>query len=86
MDQRLLSRRVQLEYEVGDFGQGKLFLERFLDSWHQTPTEPTADYATPAMLIPLVARISDVAERFDIVETVAHNIISLPTATTNPPM
>jgi len=77
-DERLLSSRIQCEYELGDFEQGKLFLERLLDAWRQTPTEPTADYATPALVIPVVARITGVPERFDIAETVAQNIMSLP--------
>jgi len=79
-DARLLARRVMLEYEVGDFSQGQLYLEQLLDSWSQTPPEPTSDYATPGLLIPLVVRITGVAERLEIAETIAQTIISSPTA------
>ncbi len=45
-DARLLARRVMLEYEVGDFSQGQLYLEQLLDSWSQTPPEPTSFLAS----------------------------------------
>jgi len=80
-DIRLLGRRVMLEYEVGDFSQGKLYMERLLDSWSLTPPGPTADYVIPGMLITLVARITGVLERLDVAETIARTIILSPTAT-----
>ena len=79
LDVRILGRRVLLEYEVGDFNQGQLYLERLLESWSQAPVEPTTDYTTPALFIPLVARITGVADRLDVAQTIAQNVISSPT-------
>ncbi len=65
---RLLGSRVTLEYGTGDFGQGRTYLDRFLEAVRLNSPGPTVPYAMMAMIIPAVARISGVMDRFDIAE------------------
>ena len=70
--------RVPLEYEVGDFHQGEVFLERMLDIMRSTPPAPTLEQAAPAFVISLAGRISGVTDRFDIAEETAAEILPSP--------
>ena len=81
MDPRLLMNRVPLEYQVGDFGQGEAHLERLLEAINLTPPGPTPAYSNPAMVIPLVARITGVADRFELAEEAAATVLSSPSVT-----
>jgi tetratricopeptide (TPR) repeat protein len=81
MDVRLLSSRVLVDYEVGDFGQGEAHLDRFLEAIRLTSTGPTTEYAYTAFLVPLVARITGVLDRLGVAEAAAGTILSSPTAT-----
>ena len=72
--------RALLEHEVGDFSQGEAYLERLLEIMHSTPPAPTLEYVGPAVLIPMVARISGVVERFDIAEAAVRTVLSSPSA------
>ncbi len=62
---RLLGFRTLLEYEVGDFAAGETYLERLLEAMRLSPPGPTMEYLMPAIGIPLVTRITGVAERFE---------------------
>jgi tetratricopeptide (TPR) repeat protein len=71
---------VLVEYEAGDFDQGRSYLDRYLESVQLNSPGPTVPYAFLATLIPQVARISGVMDRFDIAETAADAVLSSPTA------
>ena len=72
----LLSTRVVLEYEVGQFDEGARFLERLLDAANAAPNLPVFDHAGVAMTIPVIARITGATDRFDVAEKAAETIIS----------
>ena len=65
----LLRVRIMLEYQVGDFEQGEVYLERLMDVMRLAA--PGLASGTIAMVIPLVARIAGVTDRFDIAEAAA---------------
>jgi tetratricopeptide (TPR) repeat protein len=87
-DQRLLCTRAVLEYQVGEFSQGEVYLGRLLESIFQTPPELTLSYAIQAIVIPAVAQISSIADaqissiadRLAAAETAAQVILSAPAA------
>ena len=61
---------------MGDYDQGEAYLERLLNAWGLTMPGPTVDYIGPAMVIPMISRITGLVERLDIAETTAQAIIS----------
>ena len=76
-DPRLIGVRAIVEYEVGEFGQGANYLERLLEVMHRVTPGGSWEYIYPAWVIPLVSRITGVADRFDIAKEVAESLISL---------
>jgi hypothetical protein len=80
-DARLLSVRVVLKYEVGDFSQGEAFLTRVLEVMRLTPPGPTTEYGHTALVIPLVARITAVMDRIDVAQAAAEAVLASPSAT-----
>ena len=70
---------ILLEYQVGDFDQGEAYLKKF-EEVTQTAPGPITD-AWSAMVIPMVARITGIANRFGIAETAAQAVLSSPSAT-----
>ena len=80
-DQRLLGTRAVLEYQVGEFDQGEVYLRQLLESVLLTPPGPNFSYATQALVIPVVAQISGVADRLDAAEAAAQAVLSAPSAT-----
>jgi ATP/maltotriose-dependent transcriptional regulator MalT len=79
-DPRLLSHTLLWEYQVGNFGQGEAYLERLLEVMRLTAPSPSLEYAHPAIMIPLVARITGVVDRLDVATSVARTILSSPSA------
>ena len=77
---RLLSVRVLLEYEVGEFDQGEVYLERFLEVTRRTAPGPTFEYGLLSIVLPVVARITGAANREDIAEAAATAILASPSA------
>ncbi len=77
-DVRGLIARPILEYEVGDFHQGEVFLERLLDIMRSTPAGPTLEQAVAALAISNAGRISGATDRFDIAEQSAAGTLSSP--------
>ena len=71
-----LGTRVAIEYDVGDFAQGEVYLERLLDVMRQTPPGPVHPYAYPAMVIPLAARMTGVVDRLDVARAAAETVLS----------
>jgi DNA-binding CsgD family transcriptional regulator/tetratricopeptide (TPR) repeat protein len=76
----LLGDRVLLEYDVGDFGQGEAYLERFLATMPPAAARPGIQYALPAVTIPVVSRITGVLDRLDIAAAAAQTVVSSPFA------
>ena len=77
----ILAVGIRLEYEVGNFNQGERYLERFLEVVHLTRPGPTVAHAWVAAVIPMAARISGVADRFNIAEMAAEAVLSSAYAT-----
>jgi len=47
-----------LEYDVGNFSEGKVYLDRLLEVMRLTEPGPVYEHAFPAMTVPMAARIS----------------------------
>jgi tetratricopeptide (TPR) repeat protein len=73
--------RALLEYELGDFIQGEAYLERLLESMRLIPPGPHLFYAAAAVSIPLVARISGIADRSGVAERAAGAVLAHLTVT-----
>ncbi|MFB3091665.1 MAG: hypothetical protein ACE1ZD_00530, partial [Dehalococcoidia bacterium] len=71
-----LGTRAAIEHDVGDFAQGEVYLEQLLDVMRQTPPGPVHPYAYPAMVIPLVARMTGVMDRLDVGRAAAETVLS----------
>ena len=65
-----------VEYESGNFTQGEAYIESLLGIMQQAPPGPTSAYMTPAMVIPMVARITGVSYRLDIAREAAWVVLS----------
>jgi tetratricopeptide (TPR) repeat protein len=81
VDPRLLSSRAVLEYQVGEFVQGEAYLRRLLEVVPLTPAGPNITHAIQSIVIPLIAHITGVAERFEAPEAAAQTILSASSAT-----
>ncbi len=81
VDPRLFIFRAWLEHELGDFNEGVLYLGRLLEFIFNVPSAPTTDFAYTAAVIPMIARITGVVDRFDEAERAAENIFSSSFAT-----
>jgi len=73
---RLLGFRTLLEYEVGDFAAGESYLETLMEAMRLSSPGPTVEYQFPAIAIPLVSRITGVAERFEAARSAAEAVLS----------
>ncbi len=78
---RLLHARVILEYEVGNFSDGKAYLDRLLEVMRLTAPGPVYEYAFPAMVIPMAARISGDRDWLAVAQAAAENVFSSPSVT-----
>ena len=76
MDSRLLGQLTGLEYEVGDFGKGQIYMDRLVEVMRATPVGPTVPYAYTAVVIPQMARISGVTEHVATSEEAALTVLS----------
>jgi DNA-binding CsgD family transcriptional regulator len=75
-DRRILTDRVLLEYELGDFSQGENYLSRLVEFHRQAKPGPTTSYSIPAIVIPLVARINGAVNESDLVQATAETVLS----------
>ena len=80
-DYRNLSARAVLEYQVGDFDQGSVHLNRLLEVRHRTPPGPSMPNVFPAMVITLIARITGLPDRLEVAEAAAQTVLTSPTVT-----
>ncbi|MFQ6026542.1 MAG: serine/threonine-protein kinase PknK [Dehalococcoidia bacterium] len=76
-----LGYRALLEYQVGDFEQGKAYLERNLDEMHRTPPGPTGEHTLPSYLIPLIGYITGASRQFEVAEAAARTVLASPSVT-----
>jgi DNA-binding CsgD family transcriptional regulator len=77
----LLGYRAHLEYEVGNFSAGQLYLDKLFAVALSTPLGPTSERFYAALLPPLIARLTGVAYRFEVTEEAASVVRSSPTLT-----
>jgi DNA-binding CsgD family transcriptional regulator len=71
-----LGDRTLLEYQVGDFRLGETYLEQLVEAHRLGPPGPNLGSSLPAVVIPLVARISGDVGRFDVAEESANAVLS----------
>ena len=80
-DYRNLAHRAEFEYEVGDFDQGRVHLERLLEIMRLTPPGPRMPNTLSAQVIPLIARITGLGDRLEVAEGAAQTVLSSPSVT-----
>ena len=71
-----------IEYEVGDFRQGEVYLEQMLELLRQAPEGVWRAEFSP-FIIPIIARISGAGAGLEAAKTVAQGVLSDPS---NPPL
>ena len=79
----LLRCRVLLEFEVGNFTDGKTYMARFLRAMHLVPAGPNMQSALIASLLPMVARITGVTDQLNTAESAARSVLASPSVATN---
>ena len=80
MDPRLLSSRVPMDYQLGDFGQGETHLERLLEALRLAdPRYSGMQYAFTAMAITVISQITGDISQFDLAKSAAETVLSSPT-------
>jgi tetratricopeptide (TPR) repeat protein len=67
-----------LEYELGNFDQGKTYLDRLLDIMLLTPSSARAAYFYPSIAVPYAARITGESSRLTEAAEAARMILSAP--------
>jgi DNA-binding CsgD family transcriptional regulator/tetratricopeptide (TPR) repeat protein len=77
----LLGYRALIEYAVGNFVQGRTYLERLLEAMQRTAPGPTFEYAYPAIVVPLVTHLRDLDSRLEVAEEAAYAVLSSPWVT-----
>jgi hypothetical protein len=75
-DPRFPMSRARVEYEVGDFQEGGVYLEMALEIIGSTPPVPTLEHATFAVTVPVIARISGKTARLDLAESSGLAVVS----------
>ena len=70
-----------MEYETGDDIQGQEYLDRLLEALRLVPPGPKYDYASVALNISVVARITHGGDQLHIVESSAATVLSAESAT-----
>ena len=75
------TKRALLEYEVGNFGQGEVYLEQLLEVMGLAAPGPTGRDATIAVTIPMIARITGITDRLNVTEAEAGVVMSSGSAT-----
>ena len=72
----LLGFRLQMEYEVGGFAEGSVYMDKLFEVVRDTPPGPTGELAYTAMLPPFTARITGANTEFDFTEDAAVTVLS----------
>ena len=72
----LLSPRVLLEHQTGESGQGKIYLERLLETMRLAGPDQSQASVRASMAIAAIARITGVSYRLEIAEAAAEAVLS----------
>jgi len=80
-DVRLLAPRALLEYDLGDFDQGQVFLDRLIALLDISNSGPTVENGWVVSTLALVARITGDTRMFNMIESTADSVIELKTVT-----
>ncbi len=78
-DARVLGPRALVEYQVGEFQDGAVYLDRMQEAAEQFPPPgPLGEHALAIAFIPLLGRISGLDERNQLAEALAQKLLALP--------
>ncbi|MCI0896068.1 MAG: AAA family ATPase [Chloroflexi bacterium] len=76
LDARLLYNQAMLEYQIGDFGQGEVYIERLLEVMQITTPGPNLDTVCLALAVSQAAQITGTGERVDLAKMAAEAVLS----------
>ena len=80
-DTRLLATGLVLEHEVGNVIEGQERLEQLAEALRLVTPGPKYDYASTALMIPVVARITGAVDQLHLAESAAATVLSSESAT-----
>ncbi len=80
-DNRMVSSRMLLEYQVGNVAEAREYMERFVEGIQLLPPPPNYDQAAVALKIPLVVQITGDMDLLQIAENAADMVLSASSAT-----
>ena len=76
----LLIVRVLLEYQSGELDQGAAYLARLLSVMRENAPGPIVEYAFPAMVLPLVERITGSTQQLALAQEACDAVLSSPSS------
>ena len=76
-DPRLLATRALLEYAVGEFTEGKVYLDRLLGMIRRATPGPTMGHALTALVVPIIARITGAVPGLEAARAAGETVLSL---------
>lgn len=77
----LLGYRAVLDYQLGEFTQGQVYLDRLIEAMSLDPPGPGSGYVCTAVMIPVIARITGDDHYLKIADAAAETVLSAPSAT-----
>ncbi|MCK4794412.1 MAG: AAA family ATPase [Desulfobacteraceae bacterium] len=81
-DPFLLANRARFELETGDFQTGDIYFHRYIEGLQADASRPWGSkdlqYASMALIVPLICRIKSDTECLDLAESTAHSILDFP--------
>jgi ATP/maltotriose-dependent transcriptional regulator MalT len=80
-DPRVLALRVALEHQVGEFGQGEVYLERLLEVTRRAPPRPNMPRSFSPLGVALAGYLSGNTSRLAEAEAIAQSVLSSPLVT-----
>jgi DNA-binding CsgD family transcriptional regulator/tetratricopeptide (TPR) repeat protein/DNA polymerase III delta prime subunit len=80
-DPRGLALRIALEHQVGEFGQGEVYLERLLEVMRRAPPGPNMPRSFSPLGVALAGYLSSDTSRLAEAEVVAQSVLSSPLVT-----
>ena len=81
-DPRPIMTRAMLEFETGAFAEGAKYLEALKIGMRVAPRLPTWNFATVAMVIPIIDRVCENSENFSLAEEAAELLLMAPSTLT----
>jgi tetratricopeptide (TPR) repeat protein len=79
-DPFFLATRVMLEYQVGEFNEGEIYIKRILEAMRAAPPGPSPEYAYSALVTAYAARITGVSDRLEVALSAGMTVVSSPAA------